>query len=158
MLRYWIFRSSVSCSTSHACPCTGLAKNVNRQRKFFCAREISRLRQQICVSLCKKIGVNNDHTAHRSMIKRLDIIEPHVILLCVPRFGWVILRKDCLAHRAPTMSKINRTVPRVELQVERKLVCTRTIRSRSDVRTKISSLAPLPCFCEEQLQYRRSER
>ena len=33
-----------------------------------------------------------------SMIKRLDIIEPHVTLLCAPRSTWVVLREDRLAH------------------------------------------------------------
>ena len=69
MLRYWIFRSSVARSTSRAWLCTSLAKNVN-----FCLQEIkSKLRQKICVPLCKKIRMNNDHTVHRSMIKRLDV-------------------------------------------------------------------------------------
>ena len=143
MLRYWIFRSSVSCSTSHACPCTGLAKTwiVNA---YFCAREISRLCQQICVPLCNKIRVNSDHTAHWSMIQRLDIIEPNVILLCVPRCVKTVLLIERYSGRKVT------AVPRVELQVEKQLVCTRTIRPRSNVRTKISSLALLLSSCEEQ--------
>ena len=106
---------------------------------YFCAREISRLRQQICVPLCKKIRMNSDHTAHWSMIERLDIVEPHVLVLCVPRFGCVVLREDCLAHRAPFGPKSNRNVPMIELQVEGQLVCTRTFGSTSNVRAKISS-------------------
>ena len=119
---------------------------------YFCAREISRLCQQICVPLCNKIRVNSDHTAHWSMIQRLDIIEPNVILLCVPRCEKTVLLIECYSGRKVT------AVPRVELQVEKQLVCTRTIRPRSNVRTKISSLALLLSFCEEQVQYRRIER
>ena len=135
MLRYWIFRSSVSCSTSHACPCTGPGRKTWIVNAYFCAREISRLCQQICVPLCKKIQVNNNHTAHWSMIQRLDIIEPNVILLCVPRCVKTVLLIERYSGRKVT------AVPRVELQVEKQLVCTRTIRPRSNVRTKTSSLA-----------------
>ena len=37
---------------------------MHRQCIFF-AREISRLRAQTCFSLCKKLRMDNDHTAHR---------------------------------------------------------------------------------------------
>ena len=157
MLRCWIFRSSVSCSTSRACPCASLEKTrvVNA---YFCAREASRFCQQGCVLLTKRIRMDNDHTAHWSMIERFDIVKPHVALLCVPGFEWVILREDCLTHRTPFKSKCGRCVPRVELQVKRQLVCTRTVRPRSTVHPKISSLALLLRFCEEQIRYCCSER
>ena len=158
MLCYWIFRSSVLCSTSRACPCARPEKKVGRQCLIFCAREARRFRQQSCVLLCKKIRMNNDHKAHRSMIKRLDIIEPHVTVLCAPRSGWVILREDCPARRASFGSKSNRSVPRSELQVERQLVCTRNVRSRSNVHPKMSCIALSLRFCEEQNQYCRSKR
>ena len=106
----------------------------------FCAREINRFRQQSCVLLCKKIRMNNDHTAHWSMIGRCDIDEPHVALLCEPRFEWVILREDSLAHQAPFRSKSYRSVPRIELQVKRQLVRTRTVRSNSNVHQKFPVL------------------
>ena len=44
---------------------------------YFCVRETSRFYQHICVLLCKKIRMTNDHTAHWTMIQRLDIIERH---------------------------------------------------------------------------------
>ena len=78
--------------------------------------------------LSKRIRMNSDHTAYRSMIAHLDIIEPHVPLLCVPRFGWVILREDCLAHRAPLRSKSDRSFSRIELQVKGQLVSTRVLQ------------------------------
>ena len=34
-------------------------------------------------------GVNNDRTAHWSMMKNFEMIEPRVTLLCEPKFGWV---------------------------------------------------------------------
>ena len=92
------------------------------------------------------------------MIKRLDITEPHVSLLCAPRFRWDALREDRLAHRTPFRLMSDRHVAGIELQVERQLVCTRTVRSRSNMCTKISSLALLLCFCEEQIQCRRGAR
>ena len=52
--------------------------------------------QQVCVPLCQKIQVDVGHTAYRSMIKRLDINEPHVTLLCAPRSSWAVLREDRL--------------------------------------------------------------
>ena len=121
-------------------------------KHIFSAREISGFCQQSCVVLCKKIRANNDHTAHRPMVERFDFIEPHVALLCVPRFEWVILRQDCLAHRAPFRSKSDRSVTRIELQIKRHLVRTRTRRSRSNVRTNISSLAFSLRFFEQQIQ------
>ena len=42
-------------------------KIVIRQCIFF-AREISRLRQKICVSLCRKIRMDNAHTEHLDII------------------------------------------------------------------------------------------
>ena len=102
--------------------------------------------------------MNNDHTAHWSTTERFHIVKPHVALLRVPGFERVILSEDCLAHRAPFRSKSGRCVPRVELHVKRQLVCTRTIRSRSNVHRKFSSLAPLLRFCDEQIQYCRCER
>ena len=91
-----------------------------------------------------------------SMIKSLDVIEPRVLLLSAPGFRWVVLCEDCLAHRVPFKSKRNCSVKRVELQIEGQFVCTRTIQSKTNVRTVISSLAYLFCFSEEQVQYRRS--
>ena len=41
--------------------------------------------------------MNNDHTARWSMTERFDIVKPHVALLCVPGFEWVMLREYCLA-------------------------------------------------------------
>ena len=75
------------------------------------------------------------------MIKRLDIIEPHDVLLCAPRSRWVVLREGRLAHRAPFRPMSDRSVPRIEPQVEGQHVCTRTIRPRSNVHPKISSSA-----------------
>ena len=71
--------------------------------------------------------MNNDHTAHWSMIERFDMVKPHVALLRVPVFEWVILREDCLAHRTSFGPECDRCVPRGELQVKRQLVCTLTI-------------------------------
>ena len=140
--RHWMFRSFVFCSTS---------------MHIFCAREVSRFRPQVCVPLCWKIPMDNNQTTYWSMIKRLDLVGSRVFLLCAPGFGWVVLRED-FAHRVPFGSKRNCSLPRVERQVEGQLVCTRTVRSRTNVRTDVSSLALLYCFSEEQVQYRRSWR
>ena len=106
--------------------------------------------QQSCVLLSKRIRMNNDHTAHWSMMKRFDIVKPHVALFRVPRFEWVVLREGRLAHRTPFRPKSDRCVSKVELQVKKQLVCTRTVRSRSNVHPKMSSLALLLRFGEEQ--------
>ena len=102
--------------------------------------------------------MDNSHTAYWSMIKRHDIIEANVALLCAPRFTWVVLREDRLAHQTPIRPMSDRSVPRIEPQVERQLVCTRTVRSKSNVCPNMSSLALVFFFCEEQIQYRRSQR
>ena len=68
--------------------------------------------QQSCVLLSKRIRMNNDHTAHWSMMKRFDIVKPHVALLRVPRSEWVILREGRLAHRTPFRPKSDRCVSR----------------------------------------------
>ena len=112
MLRYWIFRSSVSCSTSHACLCVSLERNVSRQCIFFAHERKADSCQQSCVLLSKRIRMNNDHTAHWSVMKRFDIVKPHVALLRVPRSEWVVLRENCLAHRTPVRPKSDRCVSR----------------------------------------------
>ena len=86
--------------------------------------------------------MDNNQTTCWSMTKRFDIVKPHVALLCVPGFECVILRADCLARRSPLKSKSDRTVPRVELQIQRQLVRTRTVRSRSNVHPKNVRVLP----------------
>ena len=85
-------------------------------------------RQQVCVPSCPKIRMDYGYRAYWSMIKYLIVIEPHVFLLCAPRSSWVALRQDCLAHRMPFRSTSDRSVPRIEPQVERQLVCVRKFR------------------------------
>ena len=84
--------------------------------------------------------MDNHHIAHWSKTVCFDIVKPHVALFCVPRFQWVVLRQDCLAHRASFKSKSDRCVPSVELQVKRQLVCTRSVRSRSNIHPKFRVL------------------
>ena len=90
--------------------------------------------------------VDHGYTAYWSMTKRLDIIEPHAVRQDPDGSHCV---KDCLANRMPFRSMSDRTVPRVEPQVERQLVCTRTIRPRTNVYPRIVSPALLFCFSEE---------
>ena len=149
MLHYWIFRSNVFCSTSRACLCVGLARSVSRRCVSLRTRGVF-FRRQIFVPLCKEIRVDNSHTAYWTMIKRLDIMDPHVVLL-------VALCGDRLVHRTPFKPMRDRSVPRIEPQVERQLVCTRTIRSRPNVHPRTSSPALLLCFSEGQVQKLRSQ-
>ena len=81
------------------------------------------------------------------------IVRPCGMLLCVPKFGLVVLREHCLAHRTPLRSEGDRNVPRTELQIQGQLVCTRAVRRKSNVPSEISRLALSLGFCEEQIQY-----
>ena len=67
---------------------------------YIVARE-KQIRPTVCVPLCKKIRISDNAL----VIKRFDIIEPHVFLLCAPGFGWFVLCEGCLAHRVPSESK-----------------------------------------------------
>ena len=132
---------------------TSREKRESSKHIFAHERQADSANKAVSFFLCTKLLVNSDHTAFRSMIKRFDIIEPHVAVFCAPRLDSVILREDCLGHRAPFRSESDRSVPRVEFQVNGQLVCARTVGSRSNVHAKVSSLVLSLCFCEEQIQY-----
>ena len=105
----------------------------------FCTRKEGRFCQQ--ARDFHRIRMDNNHATHRSRIKPFDIVKPDVALTCTPGFEWIIMCEDCLAHCAPLWSKRDRCVPGVELQTKGQLVCTPTVRTRSDVRPQISRLA-----------------
>ena len=103
-----------------------------RRRCTFLRTRAEQIRQQVCVPLCEKIQMDNNQTTKWSMIQRLDIIEPRVLLLNAPGFARVVLCEDCLDHRVLFKSKSDRGVPRVEQQIKRQLVCTR-VKSKLNI-------------------------
>ena len=129
MPRCWIFRIQRSLCTVTRFSLCKYGENVSTQCIFLRTRR----KQILSTKLRPPDQVITDRQRsheHWSTIERFDIIASPT-LLCVSGLECFILCEDCHAHRSPFKSKGDRCVPRVELQLKRQRVCTRTVRSKS---------------------------
>ena len=102
--------------------------------------------------------MNNDHAAHRSRTEGFDIAKPHVALTCVPvSHGSYCLKTVLLIERQSGL-KVIAVSQGLNVTSRDSLSALEPSDPGPMYIRKFRVLPLLGRFCEEQVQYRRSER